>query len=248
YTARGYRLSLLPFSPALWTRVDPPVTARDPAEVPGVAAPLLDPDEPAPAAPLAPKPQGRSPNPGPGSRSSSARRPHRPSHSQRPLFGHPQATWALGVRQETLLEDGKKAGRLERELQLGLAYTWPGVLAATSVAATAKLWDDEPVGDGSGLAGPGQAVTLGVGREQAWPVDGRSFALARGLSLAGFREGADGSRQGVVATWREQAAFSWNLGRQRLVLDGVVGTASLEEALAVGDPTASRAVDRSLWT
>lgn len=301
YTARGYRLSLLPFSPALWTRVDPPVTARDPAEVPGVAAPLLDPDEPDPAAPVAPKPQGGSPSPGQGVGSSSAVRPYRPWDSLRPrfalpliledeagpvvgaltlgydayrervyaltgglglvsgrpwvafeyqgpLFGHPQATWALGVRQETLLEDGKKAGRLERELQLGLAYTWPGVLAATSVAATAKLWDDEPVGDGSGLAGPGQAVTLGVGREQAWPVDGRSFTLASGLSLTGFREGADGSRQGVVATWREQAAFSWNLGRQRLVLDGVVGTASLEEALAVGDPTASRAVDRSLWT
>ncbi len=298
---QGYRLSLLPFSPALWTRVDPPVTARDPAEVPGVAAPLLDPDEPDPAAPVAPKPQGGSPSPGQGVRSSSAVRPYRPWDSLRPrfalpliledeagpvvgaltlgydayrervyaltgglglvsgrpwvafeyqgpLFGHPQATWALGVRQETLLEDGKKAGRLERELQLGLAYTWPGVLAATSVAATAKLWDDEPVGDGSGLAGPGQAVTLGVGREQAWPVDGRSFTLASGLSLTGFREGADGSRQGVVATWREQAAFSWNLGRQRLVLDGVVGTASLEEALAVGDPTASRAVDRSLWT
>lgn len=296
YTAGGYRLSLLPYTPERWERAEGAPLSAEAGGLTG--APSHDP-LPAP---------GTEPFPGtrravPWDPEGTQVRPYRPWSSLRPRFtlplitddeagpvigamtfgydayqersyslaagyglaserplvafeyegpflGHPQATWALGARQETVVQGDDKAGTLERELRLEMTYAWPGLLAGTSVTAGVQIWDEKEVraGGSPGHPLPGQAVTLGVGRARSWPVDGRAFDLESGLTITGLREGPGWRREGLLATWRERAALSWKNGRQSLVADAIFGGSTLEDAFAVGERGPVLAAGQSLWT
>lgn len=293
YTARGYRLSLLPYAPDLWERVEGAPRAL------GTGEPSGAPAQTAPADP------GRATAPASSQAwdpASAPIRPYRPWDSlrprfgvpvidfdeagpvvgamtlgydayqeriyvlgagyglvsarplvlfqyQAPLFGHPQAQWALEARQETLAGGRDKTGTVERELSLHLGYTWPGMLTATSVTAGVAIWDERAVraGEAPGERIPGQAMAVGIGRSRSWPVDSRAFSLESALALTSLRKGPGWSREGLLTTWRQRAAFSWNAGRQKLAADAVLGTSNLADAFAVGEASSALAGGQSLW-
>lgn len=156
-----------------------------------------------------------------------------------PLFGSPQALWGIGARQETFPDPEGWTGRVERELLLDLSYTWPGILAGTSLTATAQVWDEQPVAGGApaGTRRPGQALRLQASHLRVWPVDRRSFDLESSLGLTAVRAEPGWERQGFLATWREKATLSWNLGRRSLDAELMVGGSTLADAFHLGDGT-----------
>lgn len=294
YTARGYRLSRLPYDPEVWEHAGKEIVAKGP----------LTGDPPSGTRGLLAKNGGRGGTSPPGDAAFQGEiRPYTPWNSLRPRFvlpyvgqdeagpqvgamtfgydayqerlyvlmaahgyysgrpaflgqymgpliGNPRALWGIGARQETLRDPEGWTGRVERELLLDLSYTWPGILSATSLTATGQVWDEEPVAGGAatGTRRPGQALRLGVSHLRSWPVDRRSFDLESSLALTALRAEPGWERQGFLATWRERATLSWNLGRRSLDAELMLGSSTLGDAFRLGHGTDRVPAGSEQWT